>query len=135
VTPERFRELTEIYGAEPRRWPAAERPAALAYMRDHAADAEAALADASLLDGMLSNYTVAPPGAALREQIAASTPKARKSTWRPAGFWWQSAGLTGLGLAGALAGALVISAFMMPVDRQDDEEESAYVVTAFDESS
>lgn len=133
MTPERFRELTEIYGAEPRRWPVAERHAALAYMRDHAADAEAALAGASVLDGMLSAYTVAPPGAALREQIVASAPTARKSTWRPAGLWWQSAGLAGLGLAGALAGALVISAFM-PVDKQDDEE-SAYVVTAFDEFS
>ena len=134
MTPERFRELTEIYGAEPRRWPAAERDAALAYLRDHTAEAEAALADALALDGMLSRHAVAPAGAALREQIVASAPKAREWTWRPARLVWQSAGLAGLGLAGALAGAIVISAFM-PLDRQGDDDESAYVVTAFDESS
>ncbi len=46
MTPERFRQLTEIYGAEPRRWPEAEREAALAYWRDHAAEAEKALVEA-----------------------------------------------------------------------------------------
>jgi anti-sigma factor RsiW len=134
VTPERFRELTEIYGAEPQRWPAAEREAALAYMRDQAADADAVLADAATLDGMLSSYTVVHPDAVLRERVIASAPKTRNWSWRPAGLLWRSAGLAGLGLAGALAGALVIGV-VMPLDRPGDDDDSAYVVTAFDELS
>jgi hypothetical protein len=134
VTPERFRKLTEIYGAEPRRWPAVEREAALGYMRDHRTEAQAILADAEALDLMLSHHTVAPPAAVLRERIVASAPKDRRWTWRPMGLWWQSAGLASLGLAAALAGALVIN-IVMAVDRQSDDDESGYVVTAFDELS
>jgi hypothetical protein len=134
VTPKRFRELTEIYGAEPRRWPAAERAAALAYVRDHGTEAETILADAEALDLMLSRHTVAPPAAVLRERIVASAPKDRRWAWRPMGLWWQSAGLASLGLAAALAGALVINIFMA-VDRQSDDDDSGYVMTAFDELS
>jgi hypothetical protein len=168
VTPERFRELTEIYGAELRRWPAAEREAALGYMRDHRAEAEAILADADALDLILSRHTVTPPAAVLHERIVASAPKQafigkptkgllgllvgasffaktgrslfanvlrdRRWTWRPMGLRWQSAGIASLGLAAALAGALVINIFMQ-VDRHSDDDESGYVVTAFDELS
>jgi hypothetical protein len=132
VTPERFRELTEFYGAEPQRWPVVECEEALAYMRDHAADAETVLTEALALDDMLSGYTIAPPSTELRELIVASAPKADRSNWAT---WlrWESAGLAGLGLVGALAGALVISA-VMPLDRYGDDDDG-YAVTAFDEFS
>lgn len=134
MTPERFRELSEIYGAQPQRWPAAEREAARVYMRDHPAEAQAALTDAAALDDMLSDYIVAPPAPALRARIVASAPATRGRTWRPTGLWWQSAGLASLGLAAALAGALVFTIFM-PVDRPSDDDDGGYVLTAFDELS
>lgn len=134
MTPERFRRLTEIYGAQPWRWPVAEREAALGYMRDRPAEAEAVLSEASALDGVLSRYALPHPSAALREKIIASAPAALKFPCWPAGLRWQFAGLAGLGLAGALAGAVVISVFL-PLDRQGDDDESGYVVTAFDELS
>jgi hypothetical protein len=134
VTPDRFRELTEIYGAEPRRWPAAERQAALAYMRDHAGDAEAALSEASTLDDLLGDYGAIPAGAVLREQIIASAPRGARSPARRMPVWWQAAGFAGLGLAGALAGALAISV-VMPIDQHGDDGDGGYVITAFDEFS
>lgn len=133
MTPERFRDLADIYGADPRRWPAAEREAALAFMRDNPYEAEAAFARAAALDEMLSVYSVAPVPAALRERIIASAPGSRRRIWRRAGLWWQAAGLAGLGLAGALAGAIVFSA-VMPFETQVDDD-SGYVITAFDEFS
>lgn len=133
MTPERFRELTEFYGAEPQRWPVAEREGALAYMRDHAADAETVMTEALTLDDMLSGYTIAAPSAELRELIVASAPKAGRSNWATL-LRWESAGLAGLGLAGALAGALVVTA-VMPVDRYGDDGDGGYAVTAFDEFS
>ena len=132
MTPERFQDLTEICGAEPRRWPEAPRKAAFAYMRDHAAEAEAALANASALDRMLGRHFVVPPSAALHELIVASAPKAARVTWQHARLWWQGAGFAGLGLAGALAGALIIGSFL-PIDMQSDDDDGAYTITAFDD--
>jgi hypothetical protein len=130
VTPERFRKLTEIYGAEPRRWPAAERKSALAYMLNHAAEAKAVLAESLALDDILDRYDVALLGAALREQIIGSAPVRPAAPKRS--FWWQSVGLAGIGLAGALAGALVVTV-LMPIHRQAADDDSGYVITVFDE--
>lgn len=133
MTPERFRELVEIYGADSQRWPAAEREAALTYLRDHADVAEAALAEASELDGRLSRYAVAPPDAGLRERIVASGPRPARPG-RRTGLWWRSAGIASLGLAGAVAGALVMSP-MVSVDLSGDDDDGGYVETAFEEFS
>jgi hypothetical protein len=133
MTPERFRKLTETYGAEPRRWPAEEREAARAFMNRRPAEAQAMLADASALDSMLDRHVVGPPTAELRERIIGSGPAAR-AVWHQARLWWQGAGLAGLGLAGALAGALMISV-LLPLDTPDYDDDGAYVVTAFDDIS
>lgn len=131
MTPERFRDLTDIYGADLRRWPEAEREAARACRRDHSADAEAALAWASALDRRLDRHRVAPPGAALHARIVASAPGAARSQRRMR-IWRQGAGFAGLGLAGALAGALMIGV-LVPITTQNDGDDGVYTMTAFDE--
>ena len=133
MTPERFRRLTETYGAEPRRWPAEEREVALAFVNRHPAEAQATLADASTLDSVLDGHVVGPPTTELRERIVASGPAAQ-AVWHQARLWWQGVGLAGLGIAGALAGALMISV-LLPLDTSDYDDDGAYVVTAFDDIS
>ena len=58
VTPKRVREIIAAYGADPARWPAAERTAALAILRDDA-ELSALLQDARRLDAALDSF--APP--------------------------------------------------------------------------
>jgi hypothetical protein len=133
MTPDQFRTLTETYGADPRRWPAEDREAALAFMKSHPAEARAALAEASLLDGMLDRHVVAMPARELREHIISSAPVA-PAVWQHARLWWQGAAIAGLGIAGALAGALMIGVFL-PLDVPEYDNDGAHVVTAFDDVS
>jgi hypothetical protein len=130
MTPERFKELTEAYGADPKRWPEAERAEAAAFMDAGGADAREAYAEAAALDRLLSRHRVAAATPGLAERIAASAP--RVPVWRQAHLLWQGAGLAGVGLAGALAGALAV-AMLPPLDRQDDN--GAYSLTAFGDFS
>jgi hypothetical protein len=126
MTPERFSDLAAAYGGSPQRWPADERAAALAFMAAHPEQAEAALAPAAELDDLLSRYRVAAPQAAFARRISASAPRA---LWRRTRLIWQSAGLAGIGLAGALAGALTV-AVLLPLDSTPDDGD-AYALTAF----
>lgn len=117
MTPERFHTLVAAYGADPQRWPQHERNDALEWARAHRAQANAALDEAMELDARLSRDMVAPPARALFEQIVAGAPvkSAVNSAIKPASaakrrsFWWSGAAFAGVGLAGALAGALTIS--------------------------
>lgn len=117
MTPERFHTLVAAYGADPQRWPQHERSDALEWARAHRAQANAALDEAMALDSWLSRDMVAPPTRALFEQIVAGAPveAAVKPAVKPVSaakrrsFWWSGAAFAGVGLAGALAGALTIS--------------------------
>lgn len=132
MTPDQFRKLTETYGAETRRWPAQDRQAALAFMKSHPAEARAALAEATRLDGMLDRHIVAAPDRALRERIISSAAVAR-AVWQHARLWWQGAAIAGLGIAGALAGALTIGIFLAP--DVTEYSDGGHVITAFDDIS
>jgi hypothetical protein len=121
MTPERFHTLVEAWGADPRRWPQAERADALAWARTHRAEADAALEAALELDAWLARDMVAPPSRALVEQIVASAPvpapqqrpvRADASSKRRR-FWWSGAAFAGAGLAGAVAGALAMSLMLL----------------------
>jgi len=109
MTPERFHTLVAAYGADPQRWPQHEREDALAWARAHRAEANAALDEAMTLDSWLSRDMVAPPGRALFEQIVAGAPVKPVAAVKRRSFWWSGAAFAGVGLAGALAGALTIS--------------------------
>lgn len=129
MTPDRFSQLCDSYGADIRRWPAAERDAAMAYAASNPA-ARQKLDAAAGLDRLLDTHAVPLPGAALRERIVASGPRA---AWHKAALVWRSAGLAGLGLAGAVAGALLVAVALTP--QGDFGPEDGYAVTAFDFSA
>ncbi|MDR5838305.1 hypothetical protein [Caballeronia sp. LZ034LL] len=110
MTPDRFRYLTEAYGASPERWPAGERNAALALLADGNADAHAALALARTLDGMLDAHAVARPAPALARRIIASAPpRPARAPWLNPRLWFSGVGFVGVGAAGIAAGALLVT--------------------------
>jgi uncharacterized oligopeptide transporter (OPT) family protein len=110
MTPERFRQLTEAYGASPERWPARERDAALALVHAGDADALAALADARALDGLLDAHAVAAPSPELVRRIVDSAPaRPARAFWRRPRIWFSGVGFVGAGAAGVAAGALLVS--------------------------
>lgn len=57
MAPERFDAIIEAYGSRPERWPAEERPAALAYLNSNP-QAQALVASYSALDDLLDEYRV-----------------------------------------------------------------------------
>jgi hypothetical protein len=126
MTGGRFEAILDAYGADPRRWPAAERAAALAFAAANPS-APALLAAAADLDGAI--HMTAPDAAAapLREAIVASakmTPRRR----RP--LWWAGAGL-GAALAGAAAGAVTVAVMAPRVSNDLTAEQLASAATAF----
>jgi hypothetical protein len=132
MTPERFHVLLDACGTDLRRWPEAERDAARELLATGPSALRAACAEAALLDRSLDAYEVIGPDAALIERIAAAAPAlatdaassepiagalpsaaspARRARpwWQGAGFFWPRAGWALTGLAGAIAGAMVVS--------------------------
>lgn len=117
MTPERFRTLTEAYGALPEHWPDAERAAALALLASRHPEALAALDQALQLDDCLDTFAVCAPDTHLIHRVMASAPQPadeRKTARDKSGFWhrprvWMSGGLIGAGAAGAIMGGLIFS--------------------------
>lgn len=104
MTEDRFEALVAAYGADPMRWPDAERPAAQRLAATDSPRVSAALAEAEALDGMLAQATVPEMS---DSALAAMTRRARPTlTQRLRGLidWqgpiWQP--------AGALTAALVL---------------------------
>ena len=133
MTPERFHTLVAAYGADPQRWPQHERNDALEWARAHRAEADAALDDALELDAWLARDRITPPARALLEQIVASAPVPVVAAKRRR-FWRSSAAFAGVGLAGALAGALTMSLVMLGTTTPAPHE-SSYLSTGFGGSS
>jgi hypothetical protein len=135
MTPERFRHITEAYGASPERWPAGERDAALALLNAGDALALAALAEARALDGMLDAHAVAAPSPELARRIVASAPaRPARAFWRQPRIWFSGAGFVGAGAAGVAAGALLVSLLApapAPPDNPHGWFEQSYSGTAF----
>src|ERR1700674_1412164 len=98
---DRFRELLDAYGAEPRRWPANERTVAAAFLAD-SAQARDLRAKAAAIDALLDRATpLAPPiidAEVLIGQIT-SKPQSQVIALRPAKrpsagtFWLKVASL------------------------------------------
>jgi hypothetical protein len=134
MTPERFRTIVDAYGADARRWPAAERVAAEAWADQHRAEADALLAESAGLDAWLASHTVAPPERALFEQIVATAPSRRPLTHR-ARLWWQGAAFAGIGLAGGVAGAFAVSFFVLTGAPTQGHDSVPYMTSSFDGSN
>ncbi|AOI60161.1 hypothetical protein [Burkholderia diffusa] len=129
MTPERFRTIVAAYGSDARRWPQDERAAAEAWAQAHPRDALEALDAAAELDAWLMQDRVAPPAPALVERIVASAPAAQRAR-RRGKVWWSGAAFAGVGLAGALAGAVAVSMLMFgsaPIA----QHEPGYLTTTF----
>ena len=135
MTPERMEELADAWGADLRRWPAAERAAAEALWRRDAV-ARARLKRVEQLDALLDAHVVAPPDARLVHAVLAGVGPVRfigrRRPWQvPRRWWWSGLGAAGVGLAGAAAGALAVSmAFTAMVPAPVASE--GWTTTAFD---
>ncbi|MDR6787310.1 hypothetical protein J2Y58_000651 [Sphingomonas sp. BE138] len=108
MTPERFAALADAYGADLRRWPSHEQDAAQAMLATDPANARDVLARAATLDGLLDRHRVPAPSSALIGRILSSAPQPGL-LWSRAKLWWSGLGLAGIGLAGAVTGALALS--------------------------
>lgn len=130
MTPERFAAILDAYGAEPRRWPEAERPAALAHL--HAApDAVARLEAAADVDDLLGPSRLPAPSIALHRRVIASA-QARRA-WRRAGLWWSGLALAGAAAAGALTGTAAAAVFEPVLHIPGDAHQDATAFGAFEE--
>ncbi|MFL9882366.1 hypothetical protein PQR66_04975 [Paraburkholderia agricolaris] len=133
MTPERFHQIVEAYGADPRRWPQQERAAGQAWAAAHRAEADAMLADAAGIDAWLAADKVDPPGAALQQRIIGSAPARRPSVPRKR-LWWSGAAVAGVGLLGGVAGAFAVSFFVLTWTAPPVHE-SSYLTSSFGGSS
>lgn len=104
---QRFEALLETYGAEPLRWPEAERPAAQAFSRT--AQGQAAIEAARALDDELDAWVAVQPSRELRARVLAAAPGPRRWAlpvqW--VRLWAPGAGLAAAGLAGVLFGVML----------------------------
>ncbi len=133
---ERFESLTSAYGADLRRWPAAERDSALAFMAADKVQAERILFEARQVDAALDASPAAEVSHALRAAILASAPPPRPertpffdfSRWAVAGAALACACVVGfMAGAGAVqrvtadgqADALIADVADLPVDEQE----------------
>jgi hypothetical protein len=134
MTPERFHQIVDAYGADPRRWPSHERAAAQAWARLNREQADAVLADAAGLDAFLAADKVDPPGVALQQRVIASAPvrQPRQPATRRR-LWWSGAAVAGVGLLGGVAGALAVSFFVLTetVPPLHDSYDSSYLTSSF----
>lgn len=116
MTPERFRELVDAYGGDPRRWPDAERAAALALAGEDAR-ARAMLGEAKGLDSLLDGMQIKPPAIDTARIVAAAArlaqepdtanvvPLARKrGALRPVLVWTRGAALAAATVCGFIIG-------------------------------
>jgi hypothetical protein len=110
MTPERFLNLIEIYGAEPNHWPREDRAEAETLARSGDATVAEALKRARELDGQLSDFFVQAADEDLVRRILASAPM--PPWWRVSRrrrLWLSGAVLAGAGMSGIAAGAIGLS--------------------------
>lgn len=134
MTSQRFAQIVDAYGADPRRWPDGERGAACAFAQAHPAEAQPRLAAAAALDAALAADVLKPASRSLQRRIvaSASAPGGRFPLgWRPAWRWLPGAALAGVGVAGLVAGAVAVSFLMLGGERPGAAHEPSYLSTAF----
>jgi hypothetical protein len=109
MTPERLARILEAYGADPSRWPVAERDFALALLsRD-----ESLARQAFALDRRLDRFAVPCPDAAMAGRaLAGFAALTHGSLLRR---WWFAMLLAGAGALGMVAGTLLFA--LMPLER------------------
>lgn len=90
ITLARLRALLDSYGADPTRWPADERVAALVLLQADP-QARALREEAARLDAALDGWVIAAPSAGLAARVLASAPAPRehwlRRLWEDIGGW------------------------------------------------
>lgn len=116
---ERFKALADAYGADPRRWPEAERETAAALMRADPSGAERMLFEARQIDLALDASPRPHVTHAMRERVIAMAasaglrPKARRFGRL---VWFSGAGWAAACAAGVVAGMNLSSPFVSAVE-------------------
>jgi hypothetical protein len=104
----RFEELASAYGADFRRWPQAERPAAEAFAAQNRSQAERLLFEARLIDAALAAAPSMVPSRTLREQVLQRAPAPRPQRRWSGWFWVPASGLAAACAAGAIVGVVAM---------------------------
>jgi hypothetical protein len=112
MSPDRFAQLTWMYGGDAERWPAAEREAASRLAVAQPALTEPLIEEARRLDRTLDAAPSARPSRELRDRIVQAAPRPR-TTWS-APRWLAALGLTA-GLAGAAVAGVAAGLSVAPV--------------------
>ncbi len=121
---DRFAQLAEIYGAELRRWPAAHRNGAQAFVNADPNPANAILNDARITDALLNAAPDQAASSALMGRILADAPTASANSLSR----WLSHVGSGLAFRAGLAGAafaLLVGAGFGHWSMQWDQQRSA----------
>jgi hypothetical protein len=112
MTAERFLALIEAYGADARRWPDAERAAALAFAEARPEVARAALVEADAVDALLQEARAPAVSASLRDRVIASAAQAGLKARREGRRWLDRLALA-LGAGWAVAACAGVAAGVM----------------------
>ncbi len=117
MTAERFLALVAAYGADRRRWPEGERPAAEAFLAAHPDMAGPALAEADAVDALLHRSPTPLVSMALRERVIAAAASAGGQVGRTGRMWIDrlslafGAGWAAAACAGVVAGVMMTGHF------------------------
>lgn len=133
---DRFGHLLDVHGADPGRWPAQEREAALALVEAEPA-ARALLDEARALDAALDALPAPRAAPDLRLRVLAAAPSGRTVPARATPFaWLHRLGrwtLAGPALAGALALGLAVGHWL-PMPEPALSEAEFYALALMDDS-
>lgn len=122
--------MLETYGADPVRWPAHQRRAALRYraMLDQAN--QELLERERCLDSLLEKVDHPPVSRALRMRVLSTIPPEPVSLLRRHP-WWSGAGLIGVATAGVATGILFVSMLTAPIYKNMPMPGSPYGAASF----
>lgn len=110
MTPERFAQLADAYGANLDRWPATEQREARSLLENDNARVHEAIRQASELDGMLDLHRLPSADPAFARAIRLSAPPPESSSqWLRYLGWLSPFGVVSVGVAGIVTGMLVAS--------------------------
>lgn len=108
MTPQRFAELAAAYGGDLQRWPAAEQADARGLIAGDDGALDTVLQQARWLDSQLDHHLLPAASAPFTRQVVASAQRV-PSLWSRSFSWLFGASFVGVGVAGVLAGILMMS--------------------------
>ena len=108
MTIQKFKQLSEIYGAKISDWPPVYRDEIKSLSDQQFAEMRLILNKEAELDGLLAESIIEPPSPALLERIIASAPQPKVTIWQILSAWLNGRVIT-IGLSTAMVGAFCMS--------------------------